>query len=493
MKYLYVLFSIVFLLTSCNKDSVLINKKIEISPPQEIDGALIQGTIKTITGEKLEGVSIEIYQRDKKIGRVYSDNEGKYSTRDVGIRLDMPVTLKYNKNDYEKKYRRFDFEQNSIQNSNLIMGIESDSSGVNSDDFELINPSDTNLVKLFGYAKLADGTPVSGVRCKMVWKYYISTSHNLWIKEYIIDYTDEDGYFEILVPKRKDIYIKAIKNRYPEQKFSFCQVYFSDMNPTGELSDWHYMNLGVFTKDSNIDLKDDNVFEVLRTNITGKALRCDGTPVVNGTFRTTILLDKVFPFYSDYIKDYPFGSNGEFSIDIETCPYTGSNNFKYFVRTFIEDTVINFSGEKYVELADDTDIGQVDLCFDDNDYPDDFEVTIESVTRNYPKGGDVGRSGIDKLMTWFDYYEGDYSESIYLATDVLKIGEVPILDFRMRKGRKDGNIISIYETTFDAKPEDVTMTITKIEGHYVYGSIVGEVDTPRGRKPVSCTFKIYNK
>ena len=493
MKYLYIFLSAIFLLSSCNKDSITIDKKVDISPPEVIDGAAIKGYIVSTSGEKLEGVNVDVYQNDKKLGRVYSDNKGYYNTQSIAINPDYLVTIKYNKDEFETKYRRFDFEEALKITKDLILGKENTDDDVQRNEFDLINPTDTNLVKLYGYARLADGTPVSGVGCQAVWKYWLSngTYKVLWIQKYISDYTDANGYFEVLVPKGEIIHFEAYKTRYPGQLLASCRVSFSDENPTGELSKWHFMELGSFDEDSEISLRDDIEFETLRTHISGYALRCDGTPIVNGTLRASITLGKLFYYYKGNIEDYPFGSNGEFSIDIETCPT--ESDFDLFINIDIEDTDIKFSGEKYIEFAENVDIGQVDLCFDENDYPDEFELTIESVTRNYPTGGDNPRSGEDKLRTGFHYVEGDFYEDVYLATDIIQLGEVPITYFKMWKGKKEGDIVHIYETTFEAKPEDVTMTITKIEGHYVYGNIVGDVDTPRGRQPVNATFKIYNK
>ena len=83
---------------------------------------------------------------------------------------------------------------------------------------------------------------------------------------------------------------------------------------------------------------------------------------------------------------------------------------------------------------------------------------------------------------------------MFLNTEQVKLGEVPVLWFKYWKGKKESdNFVHVYETTFDAKPEEVTMTITKIEDNYVYGNVIGEVGTPQGRKPVNATFRVYNK
>jgi len=496
MKYIYTLLSVILIFSACNKDSVLINKKVDISPPEVIDGAVVKGMISSNSGEILEGVSIEIYQNDQKIGKVYSDDKGNYSTQSVTIKPDSPVTLKYDKENFEKKYRRYDFEENIIQKKDLIMGIKSDSSNVNKEEFDLVNPTDTNLIKLYGYAKLADGTPVAGVNCSAVWKYHISGGKYsaLWVRKHISDFTDEDGYFEVLVPKREIVHFIAYKTRYPGRLIGSCGVSFSDENPTGKLSDWHYMEIGSFTEDFEVDLRNDIVFETLRTTVIGKVVRCDGTPVMIGDLRVSLIYDSWFTLTSEVIKNYSFGQNGEFEVYLETCPFPNKTE-NYYVKVSVIDSSVNFSGFEQVDFNENIDFGEVKLCVDNRDFPDEFELTIESVTRIYPEGGDYTQSGLDKLQTGFYYKDGNYREDVYLATDIVELGVVPIRRFKMCKGikRDNENVVDIYETTFDAKPEDVTMTITKIEDHYVYGNIVGNVETPRGRKPVSATFKIYNK
>jgi len=256
------------------------------------------------------------------------------------------------------------------------------------------------------------------------------------------------------------------------------------------LKDVSYQKLGMFDEDSEVALRDDVEFETIRTHVTGNAYRCDGTPVSNGTLAVGITISKWFAIASKKFENYSFGPNGEFSVDLETCP---RDNATYGIIVNIKDTDVNFFNIEEFDFEEYADVGQIDLCFDDNDYPDEFEMTIESVTRQYPSGGDSPLSGKNNLHTGFYYVDGDYHESVFLAANDIHLGEVPIIRFEMRKGKKEGNVVHGYETTFQAKPEDVTLTITQIEGDYIYGNLSGNVDTPRGREPVNVTFKIYDK
>ena len=490
MKNLYFIFIAILFFTACNKDSIVIDKKTEIDPPVEIDGAFIKGIVTSITGDKLEGVAIDIYQDNKKIGRTFSGNNGKYSTHSIPLNPEKTVTVKYSKDNFENKYRRFDFDETTKYEKDIIMGFKPDSGDVKLTDFELTNPSDTSYIKLYGYAKLADGTPVAGVKCTALWEYQLFSFPPrvlLLIKEYTTDYSDADGYFELLVPRNKDIYFNAEKTRYPDQLLS-CIERFSYLDPDSELNDYSFQKLGAFDMDTEVQLKDDIVFETISSHVTGKAYRCDGTPVAHGTLIVGITILNWFPIVTKKIENYEFGPNGEFSVDLETCPPDNPQG-GYKILVNIKDTDVNFFNVEQFEYNEYADIGQINLCYDDNDYPDDFEMTLGTLTRQYPQGGDDARSGENNLQTGFYYKDGDYEEAVFLIIDNIHTGIVPVTRFEMWKINKH----VVYETTFKAKPEDVTVTITKIEDKYVYGNLTGNVNTPEGRKPVSATFKIYNK
>jgi hypothetical protein len=374
-----------------------------------------------------------------------------------------------------------------------VIGNDSDDPAITKENYDIANPSDTNLVKIYGYAKLKDGTPVPGVSCSAVWKYYISSwGQVLFFQEYNSDFSDQDGYFEILVPKSKIIHFIATKKRYPDQLLASCFEFFSDKNPVGELSQRDYMELGEFENDHEVNLRQDIEFLTLRGNVKGKVLSCEGLPVENGKIKLMLWFKNFVPYF---IKQNYFSfNNGEFDLSFEICPIENSTPDDYKIKVFVEDTISKYSGEKEIAYSEITDLGNINLCFDDNEHPGELSLTLGTEEKLFPRAFDNERSGKNELQLSFLYENGDEYHSVYLATDQIQVGEVPVLWFKYWKGKKQNDgTVQIYETTFDAKPDEVKMTITKIENDYIYGNVVGNVNTPKGRKPVTATFRAYNK
>ncbi len=488
--------SLINIIIGCQKDSITSDVTEVINPPTQIGTVNIQGTIKNIDGVILRNTEVSVYQDNKKVGTVTSNAEGFYSTKSLPIDPDLDVTLEYKKDDLSIKYRRFTIENSEKIISNPILG-KAEAADVTHDEDALVNPSDTNYVRLFGYTKLADGTPVRGVNCRVACEFQILGSIGLWVKEGYSDFSDENGYFEILVPKGKIIYLNTSYLRYPKELWGQCNIEFQNLvsNP---LEKWRYNQLGAFSSDQEIFLRNDITIELNMVVIKGRALNCDGTPLVSGNlwgFLGETLGSSpsgiILPGNSFRDSNYVFGPNGEFEFYLEGCKRQNAN---YGIGINIKSN--DFEGRTLkFDLIDTENFGNVNLCYDNRDFPDEFSMKLgDDQVKIYTEGGDNPTSGIDKLWTGFGIDDGQNGEDVYFITESIALGIQPIKRLEMwLKKRQSENSWLVYEKPFIAKPEDVVLNITKIEDHYVYGTIDGAVETTTGLKTINITFKIYNK
>ena len=498
MKYTnsFILLLLLLTLGSCHKDSIYSEMDEEVSPPILVEATYIVGEVKNTNGQAIAGAHISVYQNEKKIGELFSDQNGKYSTANLPIDPSYEVTLEFQKEAYDTKYRRIVAMPKDKVEINATMGIKQAPDGSEYKSEVLLNPSDTNYVKLWGYAKLQDGTPIKGVYCTVVWKYTIIGDKYFWFQGSARDYSDENGYFELLVPKDSTMHFRTSYTRYPKNILAQCPVQFQNLDhPSAGLPPTYGFNdLGKLYADTEVVLRNDIVFETIGTRVIGIASRCDGSPVQHGIINGYLMHMGLFPVAINFDSNYVFGPNGEFELLLETC-----NNDQYTnlaVNIIIEDTDAKFKGRiTNTNFQAQMDVGSFTLCEDLKDYPDKFEVKLgDDPLRVYEVGGDSPSSGVNNLVIGFNKNDGTYGEDIFLLVDNIDLGVIPIKRLELWKDKKIGDKLwEVYETTFDAKPEDVVLTITKMEGKYVYGNVNGVVNTPQGPKELMIDFEIYNK
>ncbi len=498
-----ILLSLTTIFLGCHKDQITSDSTEVIDPPNEIGTVAIQGTIKNIDGVILRNTEVSVYQKNKKVGIVHSDNSGFYTTKTLPIDPDQDVTLEYKKDTLSIKYRRFTVGNSEKITANSLLG-KAENKNVTQEDKALANPSDSNFVKLYGYTLLADGTPVRGVSLSAIWDYELFFDHNLVGYDGTKDFSDENGYFELLVPRGKEIFLNTFYVRYPQSFLDQCHIQFQNLQ-SNPLERWRYNNLGTFVDDEQIQLRNDIVVDLIMVTVKGKALNCDGTPIVSGILRGSVgeVLGSgtpnqiVFSGNSFVDSNYVFGPNGEFEFYVETCR---KPNASYGIVARVKSLDFEGSIQKF-NLIEPENIGNVNLCIDNRDFPDEFTLKLgNDPAKSYTYGGDYSASGMGKLQTdlsinnWKSVNIGDLNESVYFTTKSVALGIQPVINLELWKMRITSVKTSeVYEETFKAKPEDVVLNITKMEGNYVYGTIIGNVDTPQGNQTLDITFKIYNK
>lgn len=482
--------------TSCLKDEIYSESVIENSPPIKKNPIEVSGIVKNQDGKTVSSASVKFFQNGKLVGETLTDINGAYNADKIPLNPDLEITIEYKKQDFDFKYRRINPDVNKALSLNVILGKYESNNEIQISSKELLNPTDTNLIRIFGHVKLMNGTPIKGVKCLAVWAY-TKYSSNIWaIDESSTDFSDESGYFEILVPKNKTLHLSMKYLRYPKNIFAQCPVQFQILNnPSNDLpSGSSFNNIGELSSDHQVITRNDVEFETIFTTLRGRALRCDGSPVRKGILMGGITIFNTFPVAFNVDSNYVFGPNGEFEIYIETCENDQYQDIGSVIQ--IQDTEATLRGSQNINsISNETNIGEILLCEDLKDYYDKLELKLgSSDLKQYLNGGDNPSSGKFNIRSSFNVHDGTLGEDIFLIFENYSIGIVPITRLEMWKSRKKTNDIwEVYETTFEATPNDVVLTITKIEPPYVYGNVSGTVVTPQGVKSIHIDFEIYDK
>jgi hypothetical protein len=486
---------IFFSITSCFKDHIDTTDTTEVSPSEINIGLQIKGKVTDKEGVPLSNVEITFYQEGKKMGKVFSDAVGQYSGSKIPFDPQYDVTIEYNKTDLDLKYRRISSKEKKFHELNVVLGKTKDNDEISLSTYKLANPSDSNLVRIWGYAVLENGTPLKGIACMAVWKY--EKIGNSWsIKEYVRDISDANGYFELLVPKGENIFLNLYYVRYPKNFWQPCPEQLQDIEKLATdlpyIQDFYaYNDLGKLYGDYKAKLKPNLTFKTFSTTIKGKAIRCDGTPVKKGVLELYVLKNN-FNFAYAVDSNYIFGPNGEFELMVESCEdFLTNPNCK--AGAYLTDTDVNYKGfySSPYQIEKINDLGNVSLCEDWNDRPDKITFKLgDDDWKTYNLGGDVHWSTPMNINSYFDDVKTYPQQSISLVFENYVLGINKVKTFSLYAYKESGGE---REKIFDVNPKTVVLTINKIDPPYVYGSISGTTFTSKGEQTLLAEFEIYDK
>lgn len=499
MKYLILILVLALGLVACHKDIIDETTTIDVSGPEIVENRFVAGKVVDPQGNALSEVMIEVIQEGTVVGTIESEQDGNYSTEGIAINIQVPVIIQYAKPDFRNKFREFDLSNAASVEKNITLAGDEKST-----DFQegvLSTPIDSGLVKIFGYARFADGTPASGVQCMSVWEYEQLGGIYVFRKS-ALDVTDDDGYWEMHVAPDMTINLRAIHGiGFIGFIGSPC---FLDFTPELQLAEAPlgdftppFVELGSFSEDTQVYLKEDNQLEYKRTTVSGKAKRCDGTPIQAGNL-TVDLGSKIFtlvlPASKLVIKDYPFGPDGEFEVNIEACD--NGNIDEWGVSVSAIDTLINWDGNATFDFEETIGAGTINLCYDQNFYPGEFEFILDQdtimVTDNFTDNP-ISREG--RLFAGAIQTDGDFQTSLYLSLFNFMEGQNNLTRLEMREAEWRNGYWEVVDTPFneESPAPDALAYVTDIDGKWVTGTVEGQVNTASGKKDIEINFRIYDK
>jgi len=493
MKNYWLFLIITIVASGCHKDVINESTKEETINPINLNYQYIEGQVTDDLGNPINSAVIEVLQDHELIGTTVSESNGSYSTRNIIVKPNRPIVLKYAKDQYEFKYREFENYEEDIIKKNVTLANTAEIQSLSN---EKSSPLDTSLVKIYGYAAYANGNPASGVSCRAIWDYQDIITGVINVIEHSDDLTDIDGYWEMYVAKDTMINLRAFD--WGNEIISFCQFDFNPdyPNSNNSLGDFSfpYVDIGSYSEDTEVELNQEVEWITKRSTVSGRISLCDGSPIEAGNLKIHLgrkTDDFVFSLKIIEYKDYQFGSNGEFEVTIETCDQDNMAPEDWGVGVFAHDTIANWSGIQAFDFEPILNAGETLLCWDQNDYPGELTVNFEGETYVNSNFVDDARSGQQELRTGATVDFGDQKISFYIAADTDTNGAFRLVWLKMWILEFNDPYWTVVEYPFEEEPpEDAIISITEVDGNWLEGTINGTV---ADGKPIFMEFRVYNK
>lgn len=327
--------------SSCRKEELSEINIIKTEEPTEIDGVLFQGIVKN-GNIKIADADIQVFQNELLVGKIKTDENGKFNTASLKLEPESHVTFYVKKEGFPYQAKR-KIKFDKISEINFNLQPNNDTLKITED---IANPGSNNFHAISGYIIDNDQKPVYNA---IVFAYYDSIPHpHIPDKQkYIGIYTatDETGKYEILVPENKMIILSAFQENcttgnppYFNGSFRFHSVFKK--------------NIGSFNNNAQIENIITN-YQVLNTTervrLTGIALNCAGNKILNGQVKLQFNFDDQIMIW----EDTPI-RNGEFTYEKYFCrPINRDVPVKILIKTV---DPYNIQESNWIELKNDFEI-----------------------------------------------------------------------------------------------------------------------------------------
>ena len=468
-KLIFPIFILLFIFSSCHKEEIIIDKKEVIDPPIEINNALFSGRI-IHDNIGVAGADIYIYQKGEKLGKVVSDQDGYYSTKDIDLEIGKDVTFEIKTENYLTKIKRKALKKVQSEKVNFNLHLKTDNPLEKA--FYLEDPGDTTLVKVFGTFTDINGNPITNAIVFALWDF-VKTSPHSWQGYGSLDYTDDSGYFELLVKKEKEIYFHSTKWEDVE-----CSQVINVTDNKTLIEGMELQYIGVIDNDFEIIERNDISFDKTENLIRGTFLNCDGTPVTSGEIKITVKMRLDTNYYS-VVEKYTitdFDSEGNFQIETSRCK-KGDITFLIYGKTSDEYSYYN-----EIPFQEGTiELGEIKACKDIKSYPMFFSINIGD-EKSFDKI-DVIRFGDNE--SGIKFLSFSLTESCGIEMKDIKIGTNEIIYFGFGNFNKP-------DWGFRAENREIKAIVTKIENDFIYGTFEGEVETNGlGKQTITGEFQFH--
>lgn len=450
-------FLFILMTTSCRKESLTIIDEIETEDPKPIDGAFFKGVVTSQTGVVSDAV-VEIYQHEKLIDVVNTDANGAFNTLGIDLDTMSHITFAVKHTDFNIRAKRV--SGNSKKQDLGKISLSKDQI-LPTEQTYLNNPGSDDLVVVSGYVKNTSGQPAAAD----VMIIYDITEVAPFTYEAEGDgvSTDENGYYELLLPKNQEFYY------YVQQ--SLCKPVVLSGNETKIFGGtFPVERIGPFDTNTELPLLsnarvDVNGVDEQSVGFFVGGLQCDGNLVINGSLQGTISKgNQVFPIKLAALNFGLFWFSQDFCVKQENLSAPWKVSF----------TIIDYANVKISEtfsfdlMEGDQDLDFVPVCqesFTDKafvqwtlgNYPYYFEINQGSINSNgtlvsssttSPTNGNLrfnipGYTSGNAKMTNFTFSGGLVGESFSFAQkpgDEITITYLPTSDPKIVIGRFEGNL-----------------------------------------------------
>jgi len=361
-----------FIITACRKEEITEIDTTTVSDPTKIDGLLFKGVLTDGT-KALSEVSVDVYQNEKLVGTVKSNEKGKFVTHPLKLDKDGEVTFYAQKAKYVSYARRLKGQQGKINELSMRMVSVTEALIVPE---ALENPGSASLISISGQVFKTNGAPE--VDAGVLLMYDIVEIPNEISGKGSFVFTDQNGYYETLLPKNQVFHYLVFANQdecdkgeivLTPQEVKLLDLYFKLIGPyTTNVTLPTLNNAPVPSNKQEVKLTVDGVFN----NCQGGRLDA-GTAEVEvqiGTFRTK---------YEDKII------NGKLiNTQLSYClvPVGGVSPV---VTILAKDNVNNKKSDikQATVIGDKVNFGNVQVCQDTPPTPVASRMNVKIGTRNY--------------------------------------------------------------------------------------------------------------
>lgn len=206
-KYILIVLSFMFIITACRKEEITEIDTTTVSDPTKIDGLLFKGLITDGT-QIISEALIDVYQNEKLVGTVKSNEKGEFVTHPLKLDKDGEVTFYAQKDKYVSYARRLKGEQGKINESNMRLVPVAKALIVPE---VLENPGSANLIAVSGQVFKTNGAPE--VDAGVLLLYDLVPTTDGFTAEGGLVFTDENGYYEMLLPQDQQFHYLVLSRQ----------------------------------------------------------------------------------------------------------------------------------------------------------------------------------------------------------------------------------------------------------------------------------------
>lgn len=455
------LLAFVILFSACRKEEVILeDPTVSTSPPIIVEGAIFTGKVIDFDGNPV-ATKIDVYQNETLLGTISSDEDGSYNSSYLPIGIDQEVTFAIENELYANKYKRTKAQQELHENKDIRLIPKEESFAP---DNPLFNPGSAELVKIYGnfadrYGKIIQNADVVAL-------YEVSLpGAEPRIFYGLFDKTDENGFFEFLVPNDQEIYFYSTPER--TGNISFCWTNINKENAFDIISPLVGLDhLGILTEDTEVLEKEDLSLTEFEYIVHGDLLDCDGIPVTAGEVSLEVNYISNGDPVRLFLTTEEFDENGAYWFDFAACSdlvdikITGQTADGASVSLSLNDipeggihlAPLKACGESTLFLR-----STMELAIGDNHFFEEIVFIHDSIepSFNFSVTGSNTETGF-VLLDIQDIKEGDNPVRRFVV-DYIDQNPEPF--------------------AFNAPTNELIAKVSSIENGEITGSIIGEVET----------------
>lgn len=304
LKVQYLLALALLLAIGCRKERITDDSNTTIDPPTQVETTVVSGVVLN-DGEPVPGATIDVYQGEALKGTITANAKGEFTTGSLSLKLGTTVTFLAKKDALVTTPKRIVANAPAVNNVKINMpdpGL-SFSGPINYD-----NPGSADWVNISGYITGSDGTPAPNVTVGILYGVKPNGAAFEAYGSWLIS-TDENGYYEGLLPKDSVLHLFALEANYARSHYR-CEARF--LNEGDLFSNvWPLETLGRFTEDTQLPTINNAYIPANTAEITGQAADCNGNPLSDftieisatisvGTFSTPVDFTNGAPFHYSF-------------------------------------------------------------------------------------------------------------------------------------------------------------------------------------------------